>query len=121
MSNVEYKSQEDYQYENAQEQLYPGESHGTKGIFKIFIWLTIITVFDIILYFVSTDIIPQGVKNVAFIGLGIVKAILIVGHFMHLKNERMALILTIVVPMVFVIFFIVWLLYEGTFWSSFNV
>lgn len=118
MSNVEYKSQEDYQYENAQEQLYPGESHGTKGIYKIFILLTIITFIDIAFYFMMD---ASMARNILFIGLGIVKAVFIVGHFMHLKNERMSLILTIVVPMVFVIFFITWLLYEGNFWSSFNV
>lgn len=117
MSNVEYKSQEDYQYENAQEQLYPGESHGTKGIFKIFYLLTFITFIDIALYFMMP--VSMG-RNLLFIALGIVKAIFIVGHFMHLKHERMALILTIVVPMIFVIFFIIWLLYEGNFWSSFN-
>lgn len=120
MSHVEYKDQETYLYENAQEKLYEGKSHGTKELWRIFIWLTVITIFDIILYFISVETIPQGVKNVAFIGLGLVKAILIVGSFMHLKYERMNLILTIVVPMVFVIFFIVWLLYEGNFWSTFN-
>lgn len=118
MSNVEYKTPEDYQYENAQEQLYPGESHGTKGIIRIFLWLTFITFIDIAFYFMMP--LSMG-RNLIFIGLGIVKAILIVGHFMHLKHERMSLILTIVVPMIFVIFFIVWLLYEGNFWSSFNV
>lgn len=118
MSNVEYKNQEDYQYENAQEQLYPGVSHGTKGIIKIFLWLTFITFIDIALYF---WIDPSMGRNILFIALGILKAFLIVGHFMHLKHEHKALILTILVPMVFVIFFIVWLLYEGNFWSTFNV
>ncbi len=117
MSHVDYKTEEDYQYENAQEQLYPGVSHGTKGILRVFYLLTFITFIDIALYFWMP---PSMARNILFIGLGLVKAIYIVGHFMHLKHERINLILTIVVPMVFVIFFIVWMLYEGNFWSSFN-
>ncbi len=117
MSNVEYKNKEDYQYENAQEKLYPGVSHGTKSIIRIFLWLTLITFIDILLYF--TIPVSMG-RNILFIGLGVLKAMLIVGHFMHLKDERRSLMLTIVVPMVFVIFFIFLMLYEGNFWSTFN-
>lgn len=117
MSNVEYKDQETYLYENAQEKLYEGHSHGTKELWRIFIYLSVITFIDIALYFWMP--VSMG-RNILFIGLGIVKAVLIVGYFMHLKHERMNLILTIVVPMIFVVFFIVWMLYEGNFWSTFN-
>lgn len=108
---------ETYMYENAQEKLYHGESHGTGEIWKVFGMLSIITVIDIILYFVMPGSLG---RNILFIGLGVVKAYLIVGFFMHLKHERMGLILTIIVPTMFIIFFIIWLLYEGNYWSSFN-
>jgi cytochrome c oxidase subunit IV len=117
MSNVEYKDQETYLYENAQEKLYHAESHGTKEIWRIFGLLTVITFIDILLYFVLDA--SMG-RNILFIALGIVKAVLIVGYFMHLKHERVNLILTVTVPMMFVVFFIIWMLYEGNFWSTFN-
>lgn len=117
MSHVEYKDQETYLYENAQEKLYHAESHGTSEIWRTFWILTVITFVDIILYFALGE--SMG-RNILFIGLGIVKAVLIVGFFMHLKHERVNLILTIVVPMFFIIFFIIWMLYEGNFWSTFN-
>jgi cytochrome c oxidase subunit IV len=60
------------------------------------------------------------IRNILFIVFGIIKAFYIVGTFMHLKHERLNLILTIILPVVFIIFFIVWMLYEGNFWGSFN-
>jgi cytochrome c oxidase subunit IV len=60
------------------------------------------------------------IRNILFIVFGIIKAFYIVGTFMHLKHERLNLILTIILPVIFIIFFIVWMLYEGNFWGSFN-
>lgn len=120
MSNVEYKDKETYLYENNQEKLYHGHSHGTKEIWTVFIWLSVITVIDIILYFALTNPAIHMLKNMIFIALGLVKAFLIVGFFMHLKHERMNLILTIIVPTLLIVFFVVWMLYEGNFWSTFN-
>jgi caa(3)-type oxidase subunit IV len=120
MSNVEYKDKETYMYENAQEKLYHGHSRGTKEIWTVFKWLSFITVIDIVLYFLLQNPEIHMLKNIIFIALGIVKAILIVGYFMHLKHERMNLILTIVVPTMFIVFFVIWMLYEGNFWSTFN-
>lgn len=102
-------------YENNQEMLYHGESHGTKEIWKIFIWLTVITVLDIILYFALA---PTMFRNIIFVAFGIVKAYLIVGYFMHMKHERMSLALSIIVPVLFIVGLIMGLLYEGNFWST---
>lgn len=116
-SHVEYKDQETYLFENNQEKLYEAHSHGTKEIWRVFLLLTAITIVDIILYFVLAPSMP---RNILFIGLGLVKAVLIVGYFMHLKHERVNLILTIVVPMVFIVFFIGMMLHEGNALSLFN-
>ncbi len=117
MSHNHNVDNETLMYENNQEMLYHGESHGTKEIWKIFGLLTIITVVDIILYF----IMPANMfRNIIFIILGIVKSYLIVGYFMHMKHERLNLALSIIVPVLFVIGLIMGLLYEGDFWSSFN-
>lgn len=102
-------------YENNQEALYPGESHGTKDIWKIFIWLTVITILDIILYF---TLAPNMFRNITFVAFGIVKAYLIVGYFMHMKHEHKYLALSILVPVLFIVGLIMGLLYEGNFWST---
>lgn len=86
------------------------ESHGTKEIWMTFIYLTAITVFDIFFYFAMS---PSLGRNWLFIGLGIVKAFLIIGTFMHLKYERINLILSILIPFVFIIWLVIWLLFEG--------
>lgn len=104
-------------YENNQELLYHGESHGTGEIWKIFGLLTLVTFLDILLYFVMP---PSMFRNVIFIVFGVVKAYWIVGYFMHLKHEKMGLILAIVVPMLFILGLITGLLYEGHYWSTFN-
>jgi cytochrome c oxidase subunit 4 len=104
----------DHLYETNQELLYQVESHGTKEIWKIFLWLTFITILDIILYFAMP---ADMLRHIIFIVFGIIKAYLIVGYFMHLKHEKMGLILSIVVPMIFIIGLIAGLLYEGEYWS----
>lgn len=90
-------------------------SHGTKDIWRVFWILAVLTIADIILYFTLP---PSMARNLVFVGLGIVKAVYIVGTFMHLKHERIALILIIVLPVFFIIFFIIWMLYEGNFWLN---
>jgi cytochrome c oxidase subunit IV len=99
------------------------ENHGTKDLWKVFIYLSVITVIDIIIYFVwqpELGSLLHLFKNLTFVILGLVKAFYIVGTFMHLKYEKMNLILTIVLPIFFIIFFIIWMLYEGNAWGMLN-
>lgn len=110
-----HSDNETLMYENNQEMLYHGESHGTKEIWKIFLWLTVITVLDIILYFALE---PTMFRNLTFVAFGVVKAYLIVGYFMHMKHEHKFLALSILVPVLFVLGLIFGLLYEGNFWST---
>lgn len=93
------------------------ESHGTKDIWRTLIILSIITLLDIILYFVM----PVSMfRNTVFIFFGLVKAYYIVGSFMHLKHEKFELILMILVPSVFIIALVSGMLYDGNFWLSFK-
>ncbi len=92
-------------------------SHGTKDIWIKFWILLGLTIIDIVLYF---GMAPSLWRNAIFIVLGIVKAVYIVGTFMHMKHEKLSLALMIIVPMVFIIFFIYWMLYEGAFWGTFH-
>ena len=92
-------------------------SHGTKDIWQKFWILLGLTLVDIALYF---QMPPSLLRNWIFIVLGIVKAVYIVGTFMHMKHEKIQLALMIILPMVFIIFFIYWMLYEGAFWGIFH-
>ncbi len=60
-----------------------------------------------------------GAKTFLFVALTIVKAFYIVAEFMHLGHERKSLIMSILLPLVFVIFLIFILWYQGT--AIFNV
>ena len=93
------------------------ENHGTKDIWMKFWILLGITILDIIMYYTF----PIGMlRNVLFIIFGIVKAYYIVGTFMHLKLERSNLIMSIIIPVIFILYFIYLMLYEGNFWSTFH-
>ena len=52
-------------------------------------------------------------KTSIFIALTIVKAAYIVGEFMHLRHEVKTLIWSIILPLTFVVWLIIALLYEG--------
>lgn len=92
-------------------------SHGTKALMQTFILLSVITILDIFLYF-SID--PGMVRNVIFIALGIVKAGFIVYVFMHLTYEKKGLKLIVVLPLLLVVYLIVLLLIEASFWNFLN-
>jgi cytochrome c oxidase subunit IV len=59
-------------------------------------------------------------RNIVFVGMGIIKAILIVGIFMHLSYERKFLRWMIVIPAVlFISYLVALLLFEGNMLSSY--
>lgn len=90
------------------------ENHGTSALWKTFILLSVVTILDIILYFI---IPPSMARNITFILLGIFKAGFIVYVFMHLTYERGALKYSIVLPMIFVLYLIMLILIEADFWN----
>lgn len=97
------------------------DDHGSmtkKKIWSVFWVLLGITAIE---FFIALFMIPKGMLghdlgNVIYIVLTILKAFYIVAYFMHLKFEKIGLIYSIIVPLIFIIFFVVWMLYEGNFW-----
>jgi cytochrome c oxidase subunit 4 len=78
------------------------ESHehfaGSNKLFiSIWIWLLALTGFEVFLGYIQLPVIYM---LVILLGASIVKAALIVAYFMHLRFERMNLILTIVPALV---------------------
>ncbi len=65
--------------------------------------------------FVFAFTMPRGPLLITiFVTLTIVKAFYIVAEFMHLKGEVKTLMLSILIPMIFVVWLIVALLFEGS-------
>ena len=71
---------------------------GTNKLFvSIWVWLLILTLIEI---FLAYRPMPIHIMLTILLGLSIVKAALIVAYFMHLKFERLSLILTLVPALV---------------------
>lgn len=82
----------------------------TKLIWRTFIILCVITAFEFLIAFTM----PSGRLRVAiFVGMTIVKAFYIVAEFMHLKHEVKSLIWAIMLPIIFIIWLLIALMYEG--------
>jgi len=95
-------------------------SHGTGELWKTFWILLGITIVDFIIYFSWPSSMPMMARNITFICLGIVKAYFIIGTFMHLKYERMFMILMLILPaIVFLGMLIFGLLHEGNALSTY--
>ena len=106
---------------SAHEHAIAHEHHGehesmTRGkIWKVFLILLGVTVLE---FFIALYCLPHGwfsqeVANFLYIALTIVKAAYIVAYFMHLKFEKIGLILAIVLPMIFLIYFVSLMIIEG--------
>ena len=91
----------------------------TKAIWKTFRILLYITLFELILaigYYemeFSNRELVKHILNGVFIILTLAKAFFIVAEFMHLGHEIKNLIMTIVVPLLLFVWFIVAFLWDG--------
>lgn len=89
----------------------PVDKNKLKGIYKVLYILSGITAVEFLIAFTM----PTNFLKVAiFIGLTIVKAFYIVAEFMHLGHERKSLILSIMLPIIFLFWLIGALLWQGT-------
>src|SRR5690606_3037821 len=94
----------------------------SKGrIWQVFFILLILTVIEFVIALaVPESAMSQGVKNFIYIALTIMKAYYIVAYFMHLKFEKTALITSILIAFIFIIYFIILLLVEGAYIGYFR-
>lgn len=92
------------------------------AVWRATLWLSIITVVEVaiaLIWMYKVD--PGGHSSKIFINsffvvASLLKAFFIVGEFMHVRYETRALTLTILVPLVFLIWFIIAFLWEGAEW-----
>ncbi|WP_343667151.1 cytochrome C oxidase subunit IV family protein [Chitinophaga sp.] len=106
-------------YTDAGQDVHVADS-STKTIWKTFWILLIITIVEITLALIhlNTGFPPKLLVNSIFIGLTIVKAFFIVAEFMHLGHEIKNLIMTIMMPLLLFIWFIIAFLADGDSWKN---
>ena len=81
--------------------------------FSVWGWLLLLTAFEVFLGYIH---LPAIYMLVILMGASIVKAALIVAYFMHLKFERLSLILTIV-PMLVICICLLFVFFPDSFRS----
>ena len=88
---------------------------GSNKLFvSIWVWLVGLTLVEI---FLAYKTMPIHIMLTILLGLSIIKAALIVAYFMHLKFERLSLILTII-PMLVVCICLLFVFFPDSFRSS---
>ena len=88
---------------------------GTNKLFiSIWFWLVLLTLVEI---FLAYKPMPIHLMLIVLLGLSIIKAALIVAYFMHLKFERLSLILTLV-PMLIVCIMLLFAFFPDSFRSA---
>jgi cytochrome c oxidase subunit IV len=117
-------------YEADQSALYSGGHHQdinsadskskVKKIWMITLYLTIITIIEVIIGLYVSGHMSKLYVNSGFIIMTLLKAYLIVKVFMHLGDEFKNMIMTIIIPLSLFIWFIIAFLADGSFWLEIN-
>lgn len=107
---------------------HDGGASARKSIIKTALQLTALTAFEFLIAFTwklfLVDTLGLGIetattiKNATYFILTLFKAFLIVAEFMHLGHEVKRLGWTIMVPFVFIVWLIIGLVWEGTYWGK---
>ena len=88
---------------------------GTNKLFiSIWLWLVGLTLVEI---FLAYKTMPIHIMLTVLLGLSIIKAALIIAYFMHLKFERLSLILTLV-PMLVICICLLFVFFPDSYRSS---
>ena len=88
----------------------PVDKAKVRKLVRVAVILFIVTAIEFLFAFTME---AGPLRTSIFIGLTIVKAFYIVSEFMHLKYEVKVLIWSILIPMIFVVWLIIALIYEG--------
>jgi cytochrome c oxidase subunit IV len=94
----------------SQEEVKPADKDKIKKLWKIAGFLAIVTAFEFVVAFTLG---AGAIKILIFVLLTLVKAYYIVSEFMHLGHEVRPLVLSIVLPTIFIIWLIATLIMQG--------
>ena len=98
--------------ETSQVAVQPANKANINKLWRIAGILLIVTIIEFIFAF-SMPHDWKWMKISIFVALTFVKAFFIVSEFMHLKYETKVLIWSIALPMIFVVWLVIALIYEG--------
>ena len=92
-----------------------------KGVWRVTVWLTIITIVEVAFALAYMKIpalsaVPRWMLNLTFIIASLGKAFFIIGEFMHLKYEKRVLMISLCVPLIFLIWAIIAFMWEADRW-----
>ena len=88
----------------------PVNKEKVRQLVRVALILGIVTALE---FLVAFTLHHGMLKTSIFVGMTIVKAFYIVGEFMHLRHEVKGLIWSILLPMMFVVWLLIALIYEG--------
>jgi cytochrome c oxidase subunit IV len=90
-------------------------SFDTRLIWRTFWILSAITVFELfiaILYY-ETDFLPKHILNGVFVIMTLAKAFFIIAEFMHLGHEIKNMVMTVAIPCLLFIWFVIAFMADG--------
>ncbi|MCB9033052.1 MAG: cytochrome C oxidase subunit IV family protein [Chitinophagales bacterium] len=87
-----------------------------KAVWKATAWLTVITVVEVAVALGLGHAVPKIVLNIFFAMASVAKAFFIIGEFMHLKYEKRAFIISLGVPLIFLVWAIIAFTVDGAYW-----
>ncbi|MFY0252829.1 cytochrome C oxidase subunit IV family protein [Chitinophaga sp. 30R24] len=92
----------------------------TKAIWKTFWILLCITIVEVGFAFLHLEyaFLPRVALNAFFVLATFLKAFFIVAEFMHLGHEIKNLVMTVLIPLLLFVWFIIAFLYEGNSWKN---
>lgn len=90
-------------------------SFNRKAIWRTFWILLVITLVELglAIWYYETDFLPKVFLNGVFIILTLAKAFFIIAEFMHLRHELKNMIMTIAIPALLFVWFLMAFLWDG--------
>jgi cytochrome c oxidase subunit IV len=93
---------------------------GVSAVWRATAILAIVTVVEVIVALTLGSHLPKLIMNSFYVLASLAKAFFIVGEFMHLKYEKRAFMLSLGVPLVFLVWAIIAFAMEGHAWYIAN-
>lgn len=93
---------------------------GVKAVWRATAILTVVTVAEVVFALTLGAIWPKIIVNSVYVIASVAKAFFIIGEFMHLKYEKRAFMLSLGVPLLFLVWAIIAFATEGHYWNVLN-
>jgi cytochrome c oxidase subunit 4 len=90
------------------------------AVWKATAILAVVTVVEVAVALILGPHLPKLIMNTFYVLASVAKAFFIIGEFMHLKYEKRAFILSLGVPLVFLVWAIIAFSLEGHHWFISN-